>query len=330
MRILVGDIGGTKTELAVAEPLADGVRLADQRRYLSRAFASLAELLADYLNTTGARCEAGSLAVAGPVMDGFSRTTNLPWEIDSRALATRLGLPEVLLLNDLEAVAWGVAALGAEDLAVLQPGAPGAVGNACVVAAGTGLGQAGLYWDGQAHHPFATEGGHTDFAATDELEFALLQYLQAKVGRVSWERVVSGMGLADLYQFTASRHGGDHAAAVAAALAGDGDVAAAVATAASQGCPLSHETMRLFARLYGREAGNTALKHMALGGVYLAGGIAPKNLSLLLGPEFLAGFLDKGRMRALMARIPVRVILQQQVPLYGAARFAHATLAAAR
>jgi len=328
MRMLVGDIGGTKTELAVAEPVADGLRLDSQRRYSSRDFATLGDLLADYLSSTGVRCDVGSLAVAGPVVDGFSRTTNLPWEVSGRDLAARLGLTTMVLLNDLEAVAWGVPALGDGDLAVLQPGAPGAVGNACVVAAGTGLGQAGLYWDGSTHHPFATEGGHADFAATDELEFALLQYLQARVGRVSWERVVSGMGLADLYRFVASRRGGAHAAPVAAALDGGGDVAAAVADSASQGCALSTETMRLFARLYGREAGNTALKHMALGGVYLAGGIAPKNLALLLGPEFLDGFLDKGRMRALMLRIPVRVILQAQVPLYGAARFARATMAA--
>lgn len=326
MSVLVGDIGGTKTSLAVAEASeegADGIRLRLERRYPSAEFASLAEIVERFVDETGADCAFGSFAVAGPVVGDRGKTTNLPWELDARALAERLGLRRARLLNDLEAVAWGVAALGDEDLAELQPGEAEADrgGNACVVAAGTGLGEAGLYWDGRRHHAFATEGGHADFAPTDEREFALLEHLRRRFGHVSWERVVSGMGIANLYLFLAQRHRAEHPPAVAEALAADADLAAAVATSAASGCPVCGETMDLFALLYGREAGNMALKHMALGGVYLGGGIAPKNLDLLRRGAFMSGFLDKGRMRPLMQRMPVRVILEPRTPLLGAARF---------
>jgi len=318
--VLVGDIGGTKTGLAVAEVDGDRVKLELERRYPSQEFGSLADIVSRFIDETGAACERGSFAVAGPVVDNHSRTTNLPWELDGSALAKQLGLSRVRLLNDLEAIAWGVAALSDADFCVLQAGAQDAAGNACVVAAGTGLGEAGLYWDGQAHRAFATEGGHADFAATDEREFALLQFLQQRIGRISWERVVSGMGIGNLYDFLSQSSSDSPPAPVAAALNGDGDVAATVAEAAAD-CPLCRETMQLFAVLYGREAGNMALKQMALGGVYLGGGIAPKNLDLLREGGFLRGFLDKGRMRPLMERMPVKVILEQRAPLLGAARF---------
>jgi glucokinase len=321
MQVLVGDIGGTKTGLALAQCDGDRVTLSLERRYPSRDAASLADIVERFRAETGAAAELGSFAVAGPVMDGRSRTTNLPWKLDEDALAQRLGLRRVRLLNDLEAVAWGIPALDDADLDVLQTGAGDATGNACVVAAGTGLGQAGLYWDGRRHHPFASEGGHADFAAIDAREQGLLAHLQARFGRVSWERVVSGQGIGNIYGFLAERHGIAHAPAIAAALAGDGDVAAEVAATAATGCPVCNETLDLFMRLYGRECGNAALKYLALGGVYLGGGIAPKNLERLHAPGFLDGFLDKGRMRDLMERMPVRVILNPHTPLLGAARF---------
>jgi glucokinase len=326
MRVLVGDIGGTKTGLAVAEVDGDAVSLSEAGRYPSRDYGNLADIVRRYLAETGARCDVGSFAIAGPVVDGRSRTTNLPWHLDAAELAPALGFERVHLLNDLEAVAWGVAALGPDDLAEIHAGESGASGaprgNACVVAPGTGLGEAGLYWDGKRHRAFATEGGHTDFAPADEREFALLKHLQQRFGRVSCERVVSGMGIGNIYAFLAEHHRAEHIPAVAEALAGGGDLAAAVAAGAASGCPVCTETMDLFALLCGREAGNMALKHLALAGVYLGGGIAPKNLSLLRAGGFMEGFLDKGRMRGLMERMPVRVILNQEVPLLGAARFA--------
>jgi glucokinase len=206
---------------------------------------------------------------------------------------------------------------------VLQPGAADARGNACVVAAGTGLGQAGLFWDGQGHRPFATEGGHCSFAATtDSREIGLLVHLTERYGHVSWERLVSGMGIGNIYGFLAEQATTAHADAVAKALADGGDLAGAVAmTAAAGACPICVDAMDLFARLYGREAGNVALKHMALGGVYLGGGIAPKNLDLLQRGGFIAAFRDKGRMAGLMEQMPVHVILDPHTPLRGAARF---------
>ncbi|MGB5835098.1 MAG: glucokinase, partial [Thiohalocapsa sp.] len=244
MSVLVGDIGGTKTGLAVAEVDGNRVSLTNERRYASSEFASLVDIVERFIADTGADCEFGSFAVAGPVVEDRSKTTNLPWELDARTLADRLGFNRARLLNDLEAVAWGVAALGDDDVAMLQPGTSGeflGAGNACVVAAGTGLGEAGLYWDGSRHRAFATEGGHTDFAPTDEREFALLNHLQKRFGRVSWERVVSGMGIANLYVFLAHWHHAQHPPTVADALGSDGDVAAAVAATAGAGCPVCAE-----------------------------------------------------------------------------------------
>lgn len=326
MRVLVGDIGGTKTGLGVAELQGNHVSVEMHREYPSLKSVSLAEIVTHFFDQTGCQCALAAFAVAGPVVGGRSKTTNLPWQIDAAVLQKALGFERVGLLNDLEAMAWGVPALTSKELAVIQAGQVGAVGNACVVAAGTGLGEAGMFWDGGRHHPFATEGGHTDFAPTDDREFALLNYLKQRVGRVSWERVVSGIGIGNIYEFLAQWHKAVHPPAVAEALRSDGDIAAAVAEAANNGHTICQEAMDLFAVLYGREAGNTALKHMALGGVYLGGGIAPKNLALMQGAGFIDGFLDKGRMRELMERIPVHVILDPLTPLYGAARYMLAEL----
>lgn len=322
MRLLVGDIGGTKTALGVAQTDGETVTLTEPRRYPSAAFESFDQIVRRYFGETGLVCRFAAFAVAGPIHDRRCETTNLPWNLDADALEESFGFAGVALLNDLEAVAWGVDALGPQDLAVIHPGDGLEEGNACVVAAGTGLGQAGLYWDGVRHHAFATEGGHTDFAPADDLEFALLSHLKARFGRVSWERVVSGPGIANLYDFLLTRHGGEPPTWLRRAIEEGGDTAAAVAQAAAdQRCPVCVETMELFLRLYGREAGNVALKHMAFGGVFLGGGIALKNLSALRQGGFLEGFLDKGRMEPLMQRMPVKVILQPHTPLLGAARF---------
>jgi glucokinase len=328
MRVLVGDIGGTKTWLGVAEAVGSAVTLREVRRFTSADFDSLDSMLILYLQETGQSpprdCPLGAFAVAGPVEGRRSRPTNLAWKIDADLIEHVLDFRAVGLLNDLEAVAWGIAALGPDDLLELHPGGEPdepAIGNACVVAAGTGLGEAGLYWDGAHHRPYPTEGGHTDFAPQDEREFALLGHLQQRIGRVSWERVVSGMGIGNLYEFLLHWHQAATPDWLAVEIAA-GDPAAAVAAAAAAGrCPLCRETMDLFFNLYGREAGNTGLKHLALGGVYLSGGIALKNLEALRNSRFLDGFFAKGRMEPLMRRMPVRVILRDETPLLGAARF---------
>jgi glucokinase len=298
------------------------------RRYPSAEFDSLESIVARYLEETGQTpvrsCPLGAFAIAGPVEGRRSKTTNLPWDVDADLLERTLGFGKVGLLNDLEAVAWDVAGLGPDDLAEIHPGEDSeepAIGNTCVVAAGTGLGEAGLYWDGARHRPFATEGGHTDFAPEDERELALLRHLQQRFGHVSWERVVSGMGIANIYGFMVRWRHSVTPDWLAAEIA-RGDLAAAVASAAAAGrCAVCVETMELFFRLFGREAGNMALKQMALGGVYLGGGIAPKNLDALRRSQFLDGFFSKGRMEPLMRRMPVRVILRGDTPLLGAALF---------
>jgi len=322
MSVFVGDIGGTKTVLAVAETDAGGIRLIGERRYASRDFASLEEVVARFSAETGRTCETAAFAVAGPVQDDHSEITNLAWAAaNARHLERALGLRAVRLLNDLEATAWGIAALGPADLEVLHPGEPNAPGNACVAAAGTGLGEAGLYWDGVRHRPFATQGGHADFAPRNDRELALLLRLQGRYGYVSWERLVSGMGIADIYDFVRERHGPGSSDPVRE-VAVEARPAAITAAATDGSCPVCAETMRLFMDFYGRETGNLALKHMAVGGVYLGGGIAPKNLDLLRQGPFLEAFFDKGPMTALMRRMPVKVILEQRAPLFGAARFA--------
>lgn len=327
MTVLVGDIGGTKTELALARMHDAKVLLRHVCRYPSRDYPGLDAIVRRYsaenLLPHGEHPQQAVFAVAGPVANGRCEATNLPWLLDARALESAASISSVRLLNDLEAVAWGIDSLTEAQCVQLQAGDPASSGNRAVVAPGTGLGQAGLYWDGKGHRPFATEGGHTDFAPVDAREFALLEYLQGRFGRVSWERVASGMGIGNLYDFLQRQSGSAHHARLEQAMTGAGDVAATVSELAASGdCPVCRETMDWFARLLGREAGNTALKLMARGGLYLAGGIPAKNLDLLRAGGFLQAFRDKGRMSGLLEAIPVRLVLEERVALIGAARFA--------
>ena len=317
-RFLAGDIGGTKTRLAVIEVNGTQVRIEREADYSSRDYARFADLLGDFL-ADAEPSRYAAFGVAGPVRGRVVQTTNLPWHIDADALQRQFGLAHCTLLNDLEATAYGLPALGADDLLTLQAGAPDAGGNAAVIAAGTGLGEAGLFWDGQCHHPFATEGGHASFSPGDELEMSLLRYLQQRYQHISWERVVSGMGLLSLHEFLCLYH----RVAAPQWLAEEmqsGDAAAAIASAALSGRDkICIETLDWFVRLYGAEAGNLALKVMSKGGLYLGGGIAPKILPLLQDGAFLDAFLNKGRMRPLLEAMPLKVILNDRAALFGAA-----------
>lgn len=317
-KVLAGDIGGTKTRLAIIE--VDGTHLSTVREvsFPSRNFAAFDDLLDDFLKGVQAPAHA-AFGIAGPVQDRSVRVTNLPWVIEADVTQQRFGFVSCDLLNDLEAVAYGLPALGETDMLTLQDGDPDASGNQAVIAAGTGLGEAGLYWDGSRHHPYATEGGHTSFSPQNELEMELLRYLQGLYGHVSWERVVSGMGLLDLHNFLR----GYRQVAVPQWLGDEmreGDAAAAISNAALGGKDdLCVETLEIFVQLYGAEAGNLALKSMSRGGLYLGGGIAPKILPLLQRDTFMRAFLRKGRMRPLLEAMPVRVILNDRVALYGPA-----------
>jgi glucokinase len=322
MKVLAGDIGGTHTRLALFEGRGKRLACLAERTYPSRDYPGLEAIVGEFLAAGAGGCERAAFGIAGPVEGGRSETTNLPWVVEVGPLAALLGTDAVFLLNDLEATAYGVGQLAPESLTTLQPGRRGASGNAAVIAAGTGLGEAGLYWDGHRHHPYATEGGHADFAPRGELEVALWRYLAEQHEHVSWERVVSGPGLVNVYRFLGHRRGGEEPAALAAELAGD-DPAAAISQAALAGrSPLASEALEVWIRLYGAEAGNLALKVMATGGVYLGGGIAPRIVSRLAGPTFREAFLAKGRMRPLLEAIPVRVILDDHAALLGAAHFA--------
>ena len=242
--------------------------------------------------------------------------------MDGRSLASAVGLQSVGLLNDLEANAWGIAALADNDFAVLSPGDPAATGNAAVISAGTGLGEAGLFFDGVRHRPFATEGGHADFAPRNELEVELWRFLAVEYGHVSYERVCSGMGLVNIERFLRRQTGKPRPYSLERQMAG-GDSAAAISGAALDGSDaVCDEALDRFVSIYGAAAGNLALKLMATGGVYLGGGIAPKILPRLQEGLFMRAFEDKGRFDDLLARIPVKVILNDKTALLGAARHA--------
>ncbi len=316
--VLSGDIGGTKTRLAVIEVCGTRLHTLREHSYASRDHATFDELLGDFLQGADTPGRA-AFGIAGPVQGRVVQTTNLPWRIDADALQARFGFFSCALLNDLEATASGLPALGEADLLTLHAGAAGASGNAAVIAAGTGLGEAGLFWDGRRYRPFATEGGHASFSPRDEMEIALLRHLQQRHAHVSWERIVSGPGLVMLHEFLCLyRH-----AQMPDWLQDEmrrGDAAAVIADAALAGRDeLCVETLDRFVRLYGAEAGNLALKVMSRGGLYLGGGIAPKILPLLYSGVFLDAFFDKGRMRPLLEAMPVRVILNDRAALYGPA-----------
>lgn len=322
--ILAGDVGGTKTVLALFEagdrtlhPSADAV-------YPSREHASLEEILERFLAERGeATVETACLGVAGAVISGRARVTNLAWKpVDERGLAAQLGARRVLLLNDLQATAYGMLELSAGDLAPLNAGAEPRSGNAAVIAAGTGLGQAMLYWDGARHHAIASEAGHADFAPRSEREVELWRFVRAELGRASVEHVLSGPGLQRIYRFLRAGGAAPEPDWLAADLR-DGDAAAAIAEAGLAGRDrVCAEALELFASLYGAEAGNLAIRCLAVGGVFLGGGIAPKILPALRGGVFLRAFTDKGHCAELLAATPVQVSLDPRAALRGAARCA--------
>jgi len=329
---LAGDVGGTKTHLALFRR-GDSPRAPTlDRKFASRDYSTLEALIGEFLAGAPGRPEAVALGIAGPVVENRTETTNLPWRVDGAALAAALGGARVTLLNDLAATARGLELLQPGDLEVLQRGTP-AGGSRALIAAGTGLGEALIVWDGRAHRPVPSEGGHADFGARDDFEYGLSRWLRARFDHVSWERVLSGPGLADLYRYHTEIGLGAEPAEFARAFAAHADPAALITEAALGGtCERAHSTLERFASAYGAEAGNVALKFLAVGGVFVGGGIAPKILAFLRGPGFLEAFRAKGRMQRLLERIPVSVILDDRAALWGAAAVAiePASLAGAR
>jgi glucokinase len=320
--ILAGDIGGTHTRIAFFPEEGNHFASAIVETFSSRAYGGLTEIVKQFLSTRKLSPAIACFGIAGPVKNGRCEATNLPWIVDTRLLADELNIPTVLLINDLEATAYGVTILEPSDWTVLNVGASDAAGNAAIIAAGTGLGEAGLYWNGQSYHPFATEGGHVDFAPRSPLELELLNFLLTKFSRVSYERVLSGPGLVNIYQFLRETGRGDEPAWLTEELRAH-DPAAVIAQAAlAERSTLCTQALDLFVSIYGAEAGNLTLKMMATGGVFIGGGIAPKILPKLMTPTFMQAFLTKGRMSPLLEATPVRVILHKQTALLGAARCA--------
>ncbi len=321
-RVLAGDIGGTKTRLAIFDVRGNQLEARAEETYPSQEHASLRAIIAAFLKQHDEPLEAACFGIAGPVQKNTVKTTNLPWHINAAELSERFSIKPVSLLNDLEANAWGIRALQADDFFELHPGAEDADGNAAVIAAGTGLGEAGMYFDGASFRPFSTEGGHVDFSPADDQQIELLRFLGEKYRHVSWERVLAGPGLVNIHDFLRHQHGVDVPAWLADEMR-NGDPAAAISRAAqSNKDEICEEALKLFVRLYGAEAGNLALKHMATGGLYIGGGIAPKILDWLKRDDFLQAFFAKGRMRPLLEKMPVRVILNERTALYGPAVYA--------
>lgn len=323
--ILAGDIGGTKTLLALFETGVGSLEKVRERAFRTRDFPDLAALCARFLDDSGRiPVHVGCFGVPGAVVDGACRATNLPWALNERDLATALGIPRVSLLNDMQATALGVLALDDTELAPLNPGRVERRGrNIAVLAAGTGLGEGLLTWDGETHVPVASEGGHADFAPQDDVDVLLWRALrQRHGGHASWERVLSGAGLVALYGVLRDAGVAAESGRVAQRLTGE-DPARAIGLEAVNGTDrLCEEAVRRFGSLLGAEAGNCALQFLATGGVFIAGAMAPQLWPVWQAGGFVAAFRNKGRLAGLLERIPVHVVRNDRVALHGAARWA--------
>jgi glucokinase len=323
--ILAGDVGGTKTLLALFEPEESGWRCVKKIRYASLDHPTFTGLLQHFLADYDVPAiDSVCLGVAGPIVGGDCVATNLPWVLLRREIGALVGTPNVRLLNDLEATAWGILDLPETDFVTLNANADAPpYGNRAVIAAGTGLGEAIIAWNGKNYQVLASEGGHTDFAPGSEQEIALLRYLWEKYsGHVSYERLLSGEGLVNIYQFLKKAGNIPVQSAIEERMT-QHDPAAVIGGAGVAGTDeLSVAALSLFCRIYGAEAGNLALKCLPYAGVYLAGGIAPKILPMLTRGDFMEGYLEKGRYRTALKQIPVKVCINQEIGLLGALAFA--------
>lgn len=318
--ILAGDVGGTKVELAAFDGHPSEVKPAFSKRYASHKHKGLEEIVAKFLvEHPSCSFERASFGIAGPVKEGVCETTNLPWIVTEKKLSTTLGGSPARLVNDLEANAWGISVLKEEEIEEIHPG-ENQEGNRALISAGTGLGIAGIFWNGKEHLPFASEGGHASFAPQKAIDIELFHHLFEKYkGTVSWERVLCGKALVDIYHFLVVRAGKESPRWLEQEMM-EGDAAAAVSKAGQQNKDdFCVEALALFTRYYGSQAGNTALNFLALGGLYIGGGIAPKMLDQLRDRLFLDAYLNKGRLRPTVESIPVRVILNSKTALLGAA-----------
>ena len=324
--ILAGDVGGTKVHLALYDFINGKLQYTRDERYPAKDYSGLEEIVKEFLGAS--KVTAACFGVPGPVRNGRLRLTNLPWTLDSHELATGLGITHVFLINDLEANGYGVAELSADQIYTLSEGDASQMGNRALIAAGTGLGEGFLVWNGHSHIPYPSEGGHTDYAPRNEDEIDLLRFLKQKYsGRISFERVVSGMGLTNIYEFLREVRGIDEPAWLAERIAAEDPNAVITELALAARSEICEKAMDMFVSAYGAEAANLALKVLSVGGVYVGGGIAPRILEKLKDGAFMKSFTDKGRLSQLLINMPVRIILESRAALLGAAAYAEARAA---
>lgn len=313
--VLAGDIGGTKSNLALFKASGDDIVVLYENHYESADFSSLEELIALFLKDIPDPHRI-CFGVAGPVLNGHAKLSNINWEIDKEKLKKHFK-KDISIINDLEATAYGLAMLKESESIVIQQGKEQIPGNAAVIAPGTGLGEAGIYWDGRFYHPFATEGGHADFAARNPIDFKLFIYLQKQFGHVSWERVLSGPGIIQIYKFLVQELKREESQFIKEKFI-DGYNAITISRNVKK-CPVCKETMELFIRFLAFESANLVLKHNATGGLFIGGGIAPAILDLFEEFDFNGYFCQSGRLNDLIENVTVRVILNTKTALLGAA-----------
>jgi glucokinase len=324
--ILAGDVGGTKVDLALYDFIDGNLKYARDKQYPAKEYSGLEEIVKEFI--VAEKVTAACFGVPGPVREGRLRLTNLPWTLDSRELAAQLKIDYVFLINDLQANGYGIAELGADQIFTLSEGDARQIGNRALISAGTGLGEAFMIWDGRDYVPYPSEGGHADFAPRNEDEIDLLRFLKQKYnGRISFERVVSGQGLTNVYEFLREVRGLEEPAWLAERIATEDPNAVITELALAAKSEICEKTMDMFVSAYGAEAGNLALKILSVGGLYVGGGIAPRILEKLKDGAFMKAFTDKGRMGQLLVNMPVRVILESRTALLGAAAYAEARAA---
>jgi glucokinase len=321
--LLAGDIGGTKTNLAVFSPEAGPRAPLAEVTFPSTSYPSLEAVVHEFLAQCQQSVDRASFGVAGPVIEGRVAATNLPWVVDQARLREELNLSWVRVINDLTAIAHAVPILEPSDLHTLNKGQPAPGGAIAVIAPGTGLGEAFLTWDGLRYLAHPSEGGHVDFAPANLSELELLRYLMERFGHVSYERICSGIGIPNIYAYLKDSGYAEEPAWLAEQLAGARDptpIIVGTALDKEKSCPLCVATLDTFVAILGAEAGNLTLKILATGGVYLGGGIPPRILPALEGEQFMWAFYDKGRFSDLLAKVPIHVILNPKAALFGAAR----------
>ena len=316
--VLAGDVGATKTNLALFKMNEESTDLLKEGTYPSQQYKSITEITDDFLKGQP-HPDACCIGVAGPVFNGKVKLTNLSWEMDSNEIAEHISLANVYLINDLEATAYGLAMLTDKDTVVIHKGSDTPFGNAAIIAPGTGLGEAGLYFDGKSYHPFATEGGHCDFTSRDKTDFELYEYLQNKFGHVSYERVVCGPGIFNIYQFLKEEKKLEEPTWLTDEI-NKGDAAAVISKHIEQSA-LCDETMRLFIRFLAHESANLVLKMKATGGLFIGGGIAPQIIPLFEKYQFNGFFVNSGRMNHLLEKVTVCIILNTKTAMLGAAYY---------